>query len=335
MGTTRERPRPLAQAHPRRDRREPAPARHRLPRPVPGARLRPDHAARRDTAGARRLRARRQGALPRLLELLGVAAHEGDGAGARARHRALRLPAAAVLAGVPLHRARAPPALPRGRHWRDPLEPARRRPADGQDPQGRRGARGLARRGRPDEPRAVLEREATWRSPTRWSASAKSLGKTASQVALGWAATQPGVTSPIFGARTLEQLEDNLGAADLVIPEEERKRLDEVSRARARLPVRLPSAGARHDGRASVGLRLAARGLRQLLEERLASGRRGTRSRADSAASRAASRWPGVALHGREREQHAPVRRATLHELLQRLDRLGRAADRVQRDRHV
>jgi aryl-alcohol dehydrogenase-like predicted oxidoreductase len=59
---------------------------------------------------------------------------------------------------------------------------------------------------------------------------AKSLGKTASQVALGWCASQKGVTSPIFGARTLEQLEDNLGAADLVIPEEERKRLDDASK---------------------------------------------------------------------------------------------------------
>jgi aryl-alcohol dehydrogenase-like predicted oxidoreductase len=58
---------------------------------------------------------------------------------------------------------------------------------------------------------------------------ATSLGKSASQVALAWAATQPGVTSPIFGARTLEQLEDNLGAADLVLPEEARKRLDEAS----------------------------------------------------------------------------------------------------------
>ncbi len=58
---------------------------------------------------------------------------------------------------------------------------------------------------------------------------AASLGKSASQVALAWAATQPGVTAPIFGARTLEQLEDNLGAADLVLPEEARKRLDDVS----------------------------------------------------------------------------------------------------------
>jgi aryl-alcohol dehydrogenase-like predicted oxidoreductase len=61
------------------------------------------------------------------------------------------------------------------------------------------------------------------------SAVAKSLGKTASQVALGWCASQKGVTSPIFGARTLEQLEDNLGAADLLLPEEERKRLEDAS----------------------------------------------------------------------------------------------------------
>src|SRR5262245_5477363 len=59
---------------------------------------------------------------------------------------------------------------------------------------------------------------------------AKTIGKSASQVALAWCATQKGVTSPIFGARTIEQLEDNLGAADLVIPEEQRKRLDDASK---------------------------------------------------------------------------------------------------------
>ncbi len=62
------------------------------------------------------------------------------------------------------------------------------------------------------------------------AAVAQRLGKTASQVALAWVAEQPGVTSPIFGARTLEQLEDNLGAADLVLDDEARKRLDESSR---------------------------------------------------------------------------------------------------------
>jgi aryl-alcohol dehydrogenase-like predicted oxidoreductase len=60
-------------------------------------------------------------------------------------------------------------------------------------------------------------------------AIAKRLDKTASQVALGWVASQPGVTSPIFGARTLEQLEDNLLAADVRLDDEATKRLEEVA----------------------------------------------------------------------------------------------------------
>jgi aryl-alcohol dehydrogenase-like predicted oxidoreductase len=55
------------------------------------------------------------------------------------------------------------------------------------------------------------------------------LGRTPSQVALAWVAQQPGVTSPIFGARTLEQLEDNLGAGDLTLDAEATRRLEEVS----------------------------------------------------------------------------------------------------------
>ena len=61
------------------------------------------------------------------------------------------------------------------------------------------------------------------------SVVAKDVGRTASQVALAWAAQQPGVTSPIFGARTMDQLEDNLGAADLVLGEDAQRRLDEAS----------------------------------------------------------------------------------------------------------
>jgi len=39
-------------------------------------------------------------------------------------------------------------------------------------------------------------------------------GRPLSQVALNWAAAQPGVTSPIIGPRTLEQLLDNAGALE-------------------------------------------------------------------------------------------------------------------------
>ena len=40
---------------------------------------------------------------------------------------------------------------------------------------------------------------------------------------------RPAVTSLVIGARTAEQLADNLAAAELVLTEEERERLDTVS----------------------------------------------------------------------------------------------------------
>jgi aryl-alcohol dehydrogenase-like predicted oxidoreductase len=49
------------------------------------------------------------------------------------------------------------------------------------------------------------------------------------QVALAWLADRPQVTSVILGARTLEQLEDNLGAAGLHLDAEETARLDAAS----------------------------------------------------------------------------------------------------------
>ena len=54
-------------------------------------------------------------------------------------------------------------------------------------------------------------------------------GVSAAQVALAYTLAKPAVTSVIIGARTTEQLEDNLAAADLVLADEERRRLDEVS----------------------------------------------------------------------------------------------------------
>jgi aryl-alcohol dehydrogenase-like predicted oxidoreductase len=54
-------------------------------------------------------------------------------------------------------------------------------------------------------------------------------GVSAAQVALAWTLGRPAVTSVIVGARTEEQLKDNLAAADLVLSDEERRRLDDVS----------------------------------------------------------------------------------------------------------
>jgi aryl-alcohol dehydrogenase-like predicted oxidoreductase len=54
-------------------------------------------------------------------------------------------------------------------------------------------------------------------------------GVSAAQVALAWLLGRPGVTLIVIGARTEEQLADNLAAAELRLSDEERRRLDEVS----------------------------------------------------------------------------------------------------------
>lgn len=69
-----------------------------------------------------------------------------------------------------------------------------------------------------------------------------------SQVALNWAATQPGIATVILGATKLSQMQDNLGALDFAIPAEHRGRLDEVSTIPAPFPYsyfRLTDSGAR------------------------------------------------------------------------------------------
>jgi aryl-alcohol dehydrogenase-like predicted oxidoreductase len=58
---------------------------------------------------------------------------------------------------------------------------------------------------------------------------AKAHEVSAAQVALAWLLSKPGVTSLVIGARTDEQLADNLKSADLVLSSDERAALDQVS----------------------------------------------------------------------------------------------------------
>ena len=60
-------------------------------------------------------------------------------------------------------------------------------------------------------------------------AEARGGGVTPAQAALAWLLGRPAVASLIVGARTEEQLADNLRAAELVLTAEERARLDAVS----------------------------------------------------------------------------------------------------------
>ena len=57
---------------------------------------------------------------------------------------------------------------------------------------------------------------------------AQERGLTASQLALLWAKDQPGVTAPIIGPRTLEQLEDALGIMEKKLEEADRPLFDEL-----------------------------------------------------------------------------------------------------------
>jgi len=60
-------------------------------------------------------------------------------------------------------------------------------------------------------------------------AVAQELGASPAQVALSWVRQAAGVVIPIIGARTVEQLEDNLGALSVTLSPEHRDRLTKVS----------------------------------------------------------------------------------------------------------
>jgi aryl-alcohol dehydrogenase-like predicted oxidoreductase len=62
------------------------------------------------------------------------------------------------------------------------------------------------------------------------------LGVSASQVALRWLLYQPGVVSPIIGARTTEQLKDTLACLTLTLSPEHLERLDTVSKIELGFP---------------------------------------------------------------------------------------------------
>ena len=74
-----------------------------------------------------------------------------------------------------------------------------------------------------------FDTERNWRVVEALVAVASELDKTPSQVALAWLLARPVVSSVIFGARTVAQLDDNLGAADLTLSADVIARLDAAS----------------------------------------------------------------------------------------------------------
>ncbi|MGN6203967.1 aldo/keto reductase [Humibacter sp.] len=80
-------------------------------------------------------------------------------------------------------------------------------------------------RARNDDPR-------TWRILEVVQELADVHGASLSQVSLAWLLAQPAVTSVILGARTVEQLRDNLGASDVELTDAQLAALDEASAPR-------------------------------------------------------------------------------------------------------
>jgi aryl-alcohol dehydrogenase-like predicted oxidoreductase len=65
---------------------------------------------------------------------------------------------------------------------------------------------------------------------------AEAKGVSVAQVALAWLLHQPAVSTVIIGAKRIDQLEDNLGAVEVMLSAEERATLDEVSKLPAEYP---------------------------------------------------------------------------------------------------
>lgn len=87
------------------------------------------------------------------------------------------------------------------------------------------GSRGAAKNWPADSPHFRRD----WGRAVKLVALAEEFGLVPTQFAIAWAMAQPGVTSAIIGPRTLEQLADNLAAADLQLEPELLRRVDEIS----------------------------------------------------------------------------------------------------------
>jgi len=66
----------------------------------------------------------------------------------------------------------------------------------------------------------------------------QSLDKTPAQVALRWLLQKEEITSPIFGASSLEQYEENMGSIGWELTEEQWNQLDEISKLPSEYPTR-------------------------------------------------------------------------------------------------
>jgi aryl-alcohol dehydrogenase-like predicted oxidoreductase len=80
--------------------------------------------------------------------------------------------------------------------------------------------------------------ERNWRTLDVIGEVSEETGKSYARISLNWLLRQEGVTAPIIGARRMDQLEDNLGAAGWKLSEEQIARLSEASAIEEVYPYR-------------------------------------------------------------------------------------------------
>ena len=80
---------------------------------------------------------------------------------------------------------------------------------------------------RPDRIAGISDK--SWEIVEALREVAAELEATPAQVAIAWLLGRPTVTSVIFGCRSVEQLQDNVAAAELSLPDELTKKLDDIS----------------------------------------------------------------------------------------------------------
>jgi aryl-alcohol dehydrogenase-like predicted oxidoreductase len=96
----------------------------------------------------------------------------------------------------------------------------------------------VGRKDRWDDQPEQRESELTWRVIDNLVEIGKNRGKTPTQIALNWILQQPGITAPILGARTLQQLKENLGCTGWQLSEEEMNKLEKASHVPLPYPYR-------------------------------------------------------------------------------------------------
>jgi diketogulonate reductase-like aldo/keto reductase len=88
--------------------------------------------------------------------------------------------------------------------------------------------------------------EHTWTVLDTLFTVAEEVSKTPAQVAINWLMNRPGVTAPIIGARTMKQLEDDLGALRLVTCRRIHSPAQPGQRSTTVVPIRLCRRKAAH-----------------------------------------------------------------------------------------